>query len=163
MNGEAERLLRTLVEVTRASCYGGNVPAHLWEHAMHYNVYVHNLTAREVLDGKTPWEVFTKQPSPSLPKFYFGERVTCYVDEKRRKTKAGKQIDPLGKMQLPSREARYLGPAMNPLTYPFPRGQKVSETAEGKVNQYATLVAANPLGMLSTREHRAEVRVGSSE
>ena len=35
LNGEAERLMRTLVEVARALCYRGNVPAHLWEHAMH--------------------------------------------------------------------------------------------------------------------------------
>ena len=109
LNGETERLMRTLVEAARALCYGGNVPAHLWEHATHYYVYVHNLTPRVVLEDKTPREVFTKRPSPSLPKFYFGERVTCYVDEKRRQTKAAKQVDPLGKMQLPSREARYVG------------------------------------------------------
>ena len=53
-------------------------------------------------------------------------------------------------MQLPSREARYLGPATDPLTYSFPEGHKVWETAEGKVNQYATLVASNPLVMPST-------------
>ena len=44
LNGEAERLMRTLVEAARALCYGGNLPADLWEHAMHYYVYVHNLT-----------------------------------------------------------------------------------------------------------------------
>ena len=90
--------MRTLVEAAITLCYGGNVPALLWEQAMHYWVYVHNLTPRVVLDGKTPWEVFTKRPSPRLPKFYFGERVTCYVDEKRSQTKATKQVDPLGKM-----------------------------------------------------------------
>ena len=62
-------------EAARALCYGANVPAHLWEHAMHYYVYVHNLTPREVLDGKTPWKVFTKRPSPSLPKLYFRKHV----------------------------------------------------------------------------------------
>ena len=35
LNGEAERLMRTLVEAARALCYGGNLPADLWEHAMH--------------------------------------------------------------------------------------------------------------------------------
>ena len=131
------------------------MPAHLWEHAMHYWVYVHNLTPRVVLDGKTPWEVFTKRPSLSLPKFYFGERVTCYVDERLRQTKAAKQVNPLGKMQLPSGEARYLGRATDPLTYSFPGGHRVWETAEGKVGQYAGLVVTNPFGMVSTREHRA--------
>ena len=81
--------------------------------------------------------------------------MTCYVDEERRQTKAAKQVDPLGKMQLPSREARYLGPATDPLTYSFPEGHRVWETAEGKVNQYATVVASNPLGMPSTREHKS--------
>ena len=79
--------------------------------------------------------------------------MTCYVNEKRRQTKGAKQVDLLGKMQLPSREARYLGPAADPLTNSFPGGHKVWETAEGKVNQYSTLVATNPLGMPSTREH----------
>ena len=57
-------------------------------------------------------------------------------------------------MQPPSREARYLGPATNPLTYSFPGGHRVWETAEVKVNQYATPVASNPHGMPSTREHQ---------
>ena len=132
LNGEAERLMRTIVEAARALCYGGNVPAHLWEHAIQYYVYMHNLTPRVVLDGKTPWEFFTKRTSPSLPKFYFGEHVACYVDEKQRQTKAAKQVDPLGKMQLPWREARYLGPTTDPLTYSFPGGHRVWETAEGQ-------------------------------
>ena len=58
-------------------------------------------------------------------------------------------------MQLPSREARYLGPATDPLTYSFPGRHRVWETAEGKVNQYATLAASNPLGMPSTRDHQS--------
>ena len=125
LNGEAERLMRALVEAARALCYGGNLPADLWEHAMHYYVYVHNLTPRKELDGKTPWGIFTKHPEPSLPKFYFGEHVTCYVDDKRRQTTAVKQVDPLEKMQLPSREERYLGPATDPLSYSFPGGHRV--------------------------------------
>ena len=54
------------------------------------------------------------------------------------------------KVQLPSREARYLGPATDPLTYSFPGAHR-----EGKVNQYATLVATNPLDMPTTREHNS--------
>ena len=96
--------MRTLVEAARALCYGGNLPADLWEHAMHYYVYVHNLTTRKELDGKTSWGISIKRPLPSLPKFYFGGHVTCYVDDKRRQTTAAKRVDPLGKMQLPSRE-----------------------------------------------------------
>ena len=79
--------------------------------------------------------------------------MTCYVDDKRRQTKAAKRVDPLGKNQLPTREARYLGPAMDPLSYSFPGGHRVWEIAEGKVNQYSTLVASNPLDMPTTREH----------
>ena len=60
--------------------------------------------------------------------------MTCYIDEKRRQTKAAKQVDPLGKMKLPSREVCYLGPATDPLTYSFPGGHRVWETAEGKVS-----------------------------
>ena len=43
LNGEVERLMRTLVETARTLCHGGNVPAHLWEQALLYYVYVHNL------------------------------------------------------------------------------------------------------------------------
>ena len=64
LNGEAERLMRTLVEAARALCYGGNLPAGLWEHAVHYYVYVRNLTPRKELDGKTPWGIFTNLPEP---------------------------------------------------------------------------------------------------
>ena len=106
LNGEAERLMRTSVEAARALCYGGNLPADLWEYAVHYYVYVHNLTPRKELDDKTPWGIFTKRPEQSLPKFYFGEHVTCYVNVKRRQTTAAKRVDPLGEMQLPSREGR---------------------------------------------------------
>ena len=101
-NGEAERLMRTLVEAARALCYGDNVPAHLWEQVVHCN-----LTSREGLEGKIPWEIFTKRPKQSLPNFYFGELVTCYVDEKRRQTMAARLVELLGKIQLPSQEARY--------------------------------------------------------
>ena len=82
--------------------------------------------------------VFTKRPRLSVPKSNFGECVMCYVDEKRRQTKAAKQVDPLGKMQLPSREARYLGPSTGPLTYSFPGGHRVWETAESKAILPAT-------------------------
>ena len=58
-------------------------------------------------------------------------------------------------MQLPSREAQYLGLATDPLTNSFPGGHRVRETDEGKENEYATLVAANLLGMLSTRKHKS--------
>ena len=51
LNGEAERLMRTLVEAARTLCYGGNVRAHLWQQAMHYYVCVHNPTPRVVLEG----------------------------------------------------------------------------------------------------------------
>ena len=78
-------------------CYGGNQPADLWEHTMHYYVYVHNLTPRKELDDKSPWGIFTKRREPSLPKFYFGKHVTYYVDDKRRQTTAAKQMDPLGR------------------------------------------------------------------
>ena len=67
LNGEAERLMRTLVEAARTLAMGAMC-----------------------------------QPICARPKFNFGERVTCYVDKKRRQTKAAKQVDPLGKMQLPS-------------------------------------------------------------
>ena len=56
-------------------------------------------------------------------------------------------------MQLPSREGRYLGPATDPLSYSFSGGHRVWEVAEGKVNQYSTLVASNPLDMPTTLEH----------
>ena len=98
LNGEAERLMRTLVEAARTLCCGGKPPASLWEQAMRYYVYVHNLTPREVLEGKTPWGVFTKRPKQPMPKFYFGELVTCSVDDKQRQTTAAKRVDPLGKI-----------------------------------------------------------------
>ena len=44
LKGEAQRLMRTLVEAARTLCKRGNVPAHLREQAMQYWEYVHNLT-----------------------------------------------------------------------------------------------------------------------
>ena len=104
LNGEAERLMRTFVEAARALCYGGNSPASVRVQAMHHYVCVHDLTLQKMPKGKTPWEVFTKRPKPSLPKFYFGEHVTCYIDEKQRQTTAAKRVGTLGKMHLPLRE-----------------------------------------------------------
>ena len=39
------------------------------------------------------------------------------MDDKRRQPTAAKRVDPLGKMQLPFREGRYLCPATDPLPY----------------------------------------------
>ena len=41
------------------------------------------------------------------------------------------------------------------MTNSFPGGHRVRETDEGKDHQYATLVAANLFGMLSTRKHKS--------
>ena len=43
--------------------------------------------------------------------------------------------------------------ATDPQSYSFPGGHRVWEVAEGKVNQYSTLVATNPLDMSTTQEH----------
>ena len=100
LNGEAERLMRTLVEVARDFVLWRQ-SACLWKHAMHYYVYAQNLTPRKELDDKILLEIFTKRPEPSLLKFCFGEHVTCYVDDKRRQPTAAQRVDPLGNMQLP--------------------------------------------------------------
>ena len=75
LNKEVERANRTFVEAHRAMLLGGKITEGFGAEAMKCFVFVYNLTPSKRLTLRTPWEVFTNKPKPSLPPFYFGERV----------------------------------------------------------------------------------------
>ena len=61
-NGIAERMNRTLVEITRAMIRGQNMPEFLWETAVEHAAYVRNRAYTRTLH-KTPYELwFKKKP-----------------------------------------------------------------------------------------------------
>ena len=66
-NGKVERKIAVLMDRTRAMLCDSGLPKEMWSHAMRYACYVLNRTPSRVIDGKTPYEVFTgKKVSLSL-------------------------------------------------------------------------------------------------
>ena len=55
-NGVAERMNRTLAELTCAMMFGTSVPVHLWPEAMRHTAYLRNRTHTWALEGQTPLE-----------------------------------------------------------------------------------------------------------
>lgn len=59
-NGVAERKNRTLVEMARCIMLQGNLPQSLWAKAVNAATYLRNRCATKTLDGKTPFEAWSK-------------------------------------------------------------------------------------------------------
>lgn len=59
-NGVAERKNRTLVEMARCIMLQGNLPQSLWAEAINAATYLRNRCATKTLDGKTPFEAWSK-------------------------------------------------------------------------------------------------------
>ena len=57
-NGVAERMNRTLVELTRAMIRGRRSPEFLWEYAAEHAAYLRNRAYTRSLEGKTPYEAW---------------------------------------------------------------------------------------------------------
>ena len=63
-NGVAERMNRTLGEMSRAMLSGQESPEFLWEPAVEHAAYVRNRAYTRALEGKTPYEAwFEKKPT----------------------------------------------------------------------------------------------------
>ena len=62
-NGVAERLNRTLVEMTRSMLAGSNLPQKLWAETLTTAVYLRNRSCTKAVEGMTPFEVlYGKKP-----------------------------------------------------------------------------------------------------
>ncbi len=65
-NGAAERLNRTLIELTRAMLVANDIPTFLWEYAVMHAAYLRERAPTRPLQGKTPYEAwFHKKPDVS--------------------------------------------------------------------------------------------------
>jgi len=65
-NDAAERLNRTLIELTRAMLIANDLPTFLWEYAVMHAAYLRERAPTRPLQGKTPYEAwFHKKPGVS--------------------------------------------------------------------------------------------------
>ena len=65
-NGAAERLNRTLIELTRAMLIANDLPIFLWEYAVMHAAYLRERAPTRPLQGKTPYKAwFHKKPDVS--------------------------------------------------------------------------------------------------
>lgn len=60
-NGVAERKNRTLIEMARCIMLQGNLPQSLWAEAVNAATYIRNRCTTKTLDGKTPFEAWSKR------------------------------------------------------------------------------------------------------
>lgn len=70
-NGTAERMNRTLLEMTRTILIDSKLPKNFWAEAMATAVYIRNRCGARKLNGKTPEEIWTgKRPTSSHFKIF---------------------------------------------------------------------------------------------
>ena len=60
-NGVAERMNRTLVESVRSMLSDSHLPKKFWAEALATAVYLHNRSPTRAVEGKTPFEAWTKE------------------------------------------------------------------------------------------------------
>ncbi len=86
-NGAAERLNRTLIELTRAMLIARNLPTFLWEYAVMHAAYVRERAPTRSLYGKTPYEAwFNEKPDVSHLR-EFGSPVYVLLQGKKEPPK----------------------------------------------------------------------------
>ncbi|KAK6586176.1 hypothetical protein PZA11_001233 [Diplocarpon coronariae] len=66
-DGRSERSIRTLMEKLRTAVIDQNIPSFLWPHLLLSVIHITNLTASDILGGKTPHEVFWDDIEPDKP------------------------------------------------------------------------------------------------
>ena len=94
-NGMSERINRTLVERARCLLFDAGLDKKFWAEATNTAVYLRNRSIASGLDGKTPYELWTKL-KPNLSHIrIFGSEVMVHVPKEKRlkwDTKSRKHI-----------------------------------------------------------------------
>jgi hypothetical protein len=66
LNGIAERLNRTLLDMVRTMLIQAGLPRTYWAEALHHATFVYNHVPHKTLQGKTPAELWTGEYNPVL-------------------------------------------------------------------------------------------------
>lgn len=101
-NGVAKRKNCSIIEATRAMLHDQSLPKFLWADAANTAAYVQNRCLHQVLDSKTPEEVFTgKKPDVSHFRIFGGLIYFHVPKEKRSKSNAfGKKGEFVGYSEI---------------------------------------------------------------
>jgi hypothetical protein len=87
LNGMAERLNRTLMEIVRCLLICAGLAHSFWRHAMEYAVYIYNHTPHSGIEFRTPSEVFYGKSLSKLPKFHVFGSISYYHVPKQLRSK----------------------------------------------------------------------------
>jgi hypothetical protein len=83
-NGVAKRKNRMIMEAVKAIIHDQDLPMHLWEEAAKIAVYVQNRSPHNVLENKTPEEMFSREKSKVNHLRIFGCPVFVHVPKEKR-------------------------------------------------------------------------------
>ena len=83
-NGVAERMGRTIIDMTRCSVIAGDIPDYLWAEVVLAMVHTKNVRPTNALAGKTPYEIFEKSPKLDHLRI-LGSTVYALIHEEERK------------------------------------------------------------------------------
>ena len=100
-NGTVERANRTIGDAVRAMRAGGGMEAKHWAEAACSFVQTRNAMPRKCFSWKSAWERYTGQSPPSLPDYFFGQKVLYWQPSVKR-----------DKWEAPGVEAHYLSKAV---------------------------------------------------
>lgn len=92
-NGLCERMNRTVIEKAKCMLYDTDLAKKFWAEACNTAVYLHNRIVSSVLDGKTPYELWTGV-KPDLSNIrIFGSPVMVHVNKEKRSKWDRKSIE----------------------------------------------------------------------
>ena len=74
-NGTVERANQTIGYAVRAMLAGEGMEAKHWAEAACNFVLTRNAMPHKCFFGKSAWEIFRDQSSPSLPDYIFGQKI----------------------------------------------------------------------------------------
>lgn len=90
-NGILERMGRTIMDMTRSTIIGGNIPDDLWPEVVLAMVHVKNVRPTSTLNGKTPHELM-EQETPTIDHLrVLGSTVYVLIHQADRKGKNSKR------------------------------------------------------------------------
>ena len=84
-NGVAERLNRTLVEMSRSMLLDSKLPKKYWEESVSTAVYIRNRCPTKAVEGKTPYEAWFGQKPRADHLRVFGSDAYVHVPKDKRK------------------------------------------------------------------------------